>query len=36
MHKKKFLHKTIVPKKIHACTVSWKKNSGKMFPELTH
>ena len=37
MHKKKkFLHKTIVPKKIHARTVGWKKNSGKMFSELTH
>ena len=36
MHKKKFLHKTIVPKKIHARTVSWKKNSGKIFLELTH
>ena len=34
--RKKFLHKTIVPKKIHARTVGWKKNSGKMFPELTH
>ena len=34
--RKKFLHKTIVPKKIHARTVGWKKNSGKMFSELTH
>ena len=32
---KKFLHKTIVPKKFHARTVGWKKNSGKMFPVLT-
>lgn len=33
---KKFLHKTIVPKKIHARTVDWeKKNFGKMFPVLT-
>ena len=35
MHKKKFFH-TIVPKK-NSCTYSGlEKNSGKMFPELTH
>ena len=36
MRKKKFPAQDYCPKKIHARTVGWKKNSGKMFPGLTH
>ena len=36
MGKKKFPAQDYCPKKIHARTVGWKKNSGKMFPGLTH
>ena len=36
MHKKKILAQDHRAKKIHARTVGWKKNSGKMFSELTH
>ena len=36
MGKKKFPAQDYCPNKIHACTVGWKKNSGKMFPGLTH
>ena len=36
VRKKKFPAQDYCPKKIHARTVGWKKNSGKMFPELTH
>ena len=36
VRKKKFPAQDYCPKKIHARTVGWKKNSGKMFPGLTH
>ena len=34
--RKKIPHKTILPNKIHARTVGWKKNSDRMLPVLTH
>ena len=36
MHRKKILAQDHRAKKFHARTVGWKKNSGKMFSELTH
>ena len=36
MGKKKVPAQEYRPKKIHARTVGWKKNSDKMFPGLTH
>ena len=36
VRKKKFPAQDYCPKKIHARTVGWKKNSGRMFPGLTH